>query len=225
MKRYAKQIALGVLEALGIFVLLALVFVAYGCTDNRWYRVLIVRSGSMTPVFYTGDLIVIGHYDPEATLSPGTIITFKVKGRIVTHRIVAVADDGYVTKGDANNVADTWENSPGETYNIDSSAIIGVYRGRIPGLGYGASWLFGFPSSPESGISMGSDAEFTDSKTFMETFRTGSWATPTPTPTLAPGDEAGSGGERFGEPTPMPPSAFPQDWPSDGGQEDGYYGE
>ena len=102
MKRYGKDFALGVLEALGIFVLLVLVFVAYGCTDNRWYRVLIVRSGSMTPVFYTGDLIIISHNDPTVTLSPGTIITFKVKGRIVTHRIVGVVEDGYITKGDAN---------------------------------------------------------------------------------------------------------------------------
>jgi hypothetical protein len=36
MKRYGKDFMLGVLEALGIFVLLVLVFVAYGCTDNRW---------------------------------------------------------------------------------------------------------------------------------------------------------------------------------------------
>jgi signal peptidase len=174
MKTKWKEGVFGTLDALGIFALVILMLIAYGCTNNRWYRVLIVRSGSMTPVFHTGDLILISRPSGEV-LDPGTIITFRVGDKIVTHRIVDLEQGGYITKGDANNTIDYWNvdvNTSGLTQ------IIGVYRGKIPYLGFAASWLFQLPQSMDDWMS--TRAEFSDSMMFMERFQSGRWITPEP---------------------------------------------
>lgn len=106
-------------------------YVAFG------HPVMTVLSGSMTPVIRTGDLIV----DEPVTaaqarrLQAGQIISVRdAPGStvIITHRIVRVlvvhGVVSYVTKGDANNTADT---SP-----RPAADVIGVFRYAIPGGGY-----------------------------------------------------------------------------------------
>ena len=98
-------------------------------------RLEVVRSGSMVPTFRTGDLVV----DRPITLAQardlkvGQIISFRVPTgsstfTVFTHRIVAVTPAGYLTKGDANNVADSEAAPP--------SLVIGVYERRIPDGGF-----------------------------------------------------------------------------------------
>lgn len=68
------------------------------------YSQLVVTSGSMEPAFSAGDMIVV-HAEDEYAL--GDIVTFRNEsGSLVTHRIVAITEGGFVTKGDANNVED-----------------------------------------------------------------------------------------------------------------------
>lgn len=70
-----------------------------------------VQSGSMSPTFSVGSLLVVGQVDP-ADVEPGMAITFEdpaAAGKLVTHRVVKVAPGqelAFVTKGDANAVAD-----------------------------------------------------------------------------------------------------------------------
>ena len=101
------------------------------------HPVMTVLSGSMSPVIRTGDMIVD---DPVTAaqaghLQVGQIVTFREAAgstTMITHRIVAVRDqDGlvsYVTKGDANNAAD----SPARP----ASDVVGVFSHDIPRGGY-----------------------------------------------------------------------------------------
>lgn len=91
-------------------LLLAALCVAVFATPLFGNRVLIVRSGSMEPTISVSDLVVVR---PSNVYRVGDAISFREAGRpkmIVTHRIVEVqstnSTESYVTKGDANEVAD-----------------------------------------------------------------------------------------------------------------------
>lgn len=111
---------------------------------------LIVVSDSMTiqkdesgniisGAFNKNDLIFIKKVDPT-TLKEGDIITYVTKdGSIVTHRIFlkGTTEDknasAFVMKGDYNTSIDQ---NP-----ISYNQVVGIYRGRIVGLGGVASFL------------------------------------------------------------------------------------
>lgn len=63
----------------------------------------IVRSGSMNPELKIGDVIIVKKYNQYRI---GDIITFKEKDNYITHRIINVINNKYVTKGDFNNTED-----------------------------------------------------------------------------------------------------------------------
>ena len=63
----------------------------------------VVLSGSMEPTFSIGDLLVIHE---EKTYQCGDIITFSDGAFVTTHRIVEETAEGFITRGDYNNVSD-----------------------------------------------------------------------------------------------------------------------
>lgn len=95
-------------------------------------RALIVRSGSMEPAIAVGDLVVVRSVIDSSSLlsklvgktaagaagySVGDVISYNVPGRddmLVTHRVVEVRGDEYVTKGDANAEDDSWVITQGD---------------------------------------------------------------------------------------------------------------
>ncbi len=98
------------------------------------YKLMVVLSGSMSPVFKAGDVIVVSGAKKSDQYQKGDIITFKDpedSRRIVTHRVTEVIRDGngvsYRTKGDANNVADL---KP-----VPAENVIGQQKWRIPYFG------------------------------------------------------------------------------------------
>lgn len=95
------------------------------------YSSAIVVSGSMAPEILVDDLIIIKFQKENYEI--GDIITFESGQSFVTHRIVGVNEEGYVTKGDANNVADT---SP-----VIKEKIIGRVTYNISGIGKFTTWL------------------------------------------------------------------------------------
>lgn len=116
------------------------------------HPVFSVVSGSMTPTFDTGDVIIDNPISGAAAshLRRGEIITFQtapsaVTGSgslIVTHRIYSVVERSsgpkgvaiYRTKGDANNAPDA--------FTVSSTQVLGLYQGvRIPFGGYVLSAL------------------------------------------------------------------------------------
>jgi signal peptidase len=74
------------------------------------YAPLVVLSGSMEPALPVGS-VVFTHQVPAASVAPGQVITFERPGpthELITHRVVAVRDGAFRTKGDANAAIDPW---------------------------------------------------------------------------------------------------------------------
>lgn len=115
------------------FLMVALVFVVPRIIGIRPYTVL---SGSMEPEIQTGAIAYINTNDTDVMI--GDIITYqmeKANGSIahVTHRIVRTDDEGFVTRGDANEAEDMTR--------VHENQIVGTYLFSIPKLGYLASKL------------------------------------------------------------------------------------
>ncbi|CEN80571.1 signal peptidase I [Paraclostridium sordellii] len=97
------------------------------------FRTYTVLSGSMEPEFYPGDMVVTKHKD-KANINVNDIVTYKDnEGVIITHRIIEETDEGYITKGDNNNVKDAGI--------LKAENIIGKVKFSIPKIGYVMNFL------------------------------------------------------------------------------------
>ena len=93
--------------------------------DTRYEPVF---TGSMEPALPVGSVVVIKPVDPE-TLKEGDIICFKLsEPTSITHRIINTTDQGFITKGDANEDPDTWI--------VKKENVIGKVISTIPYIGY-----------------------------------------------------------------------------------------
>jgi signal peptidase len=72
-------------------------------------------------------------YLKSDTYKPGDVIMFSVCNVLVTHRIVEVTPSGFVTKGDANSVADPWM--------VSAGSVRGKLLFTVPYLGTIISFL------------------------------------------------------------------------------------
>ena len=100
IKKISYWLILGFLFTVLIFVLTPLLPI-----ENN-YSLKMVLSGSMSPAIKIGGIVAV---KPESSYKIGDIITFKTgktERDIVTHRIIGQAEQGFITQGDANNVAD-----------------------------------------------------------------------------------------------------------------------
>ena len=121
--------------ALTVLILVLVVLVAYIMINASRGRavsvfgksILSVVTGSMEPSIHEGDYIIVEKADAD-DLKKNDIISFysrdeDIKGRLVTHRIIERYGDGtFLTKGDANETADTERVRPED--------IVGKYTGR-----------------------------------------------------------------------------------------------
>jgi signal peptidase len=111
---------------------LLLVMAAAGCAAAGWqlgYRLYAVQTGSMTPTYRPGDLVITAPVAEE--LVAGDVVTFASPGGhgLTTHRLVAVRPDGgLVTKGDANETPDVAV--------LDRAAVVGRAVAGVPHGGY-----------------------------------------------------------------------------------------
>jgi signal peptidase len=89
-----------------------------------------VYTGSMEPAIPVGSIVVIKPANPE-TLKIGDIICFKLSESAitsVTHRIFNITDQGFITKGDANEDPDQWI--------VKKENVIGKVILTVPFIGY-----------------------------------------------------------------------------------------
>jgi signal peptidase len=87
-----------------------------------------VYTGSMEPAIPVGSIVVIKPVNPE-TLKTGDIICFKLsEPTSITHRIINITDQGFITQGDANNAPDLW--------TVKKENVIGKVILTIPYIGY-----------------------------------------------------------------------------------------
>ena len=124
------RIAAGCLTGLVILIaLLKIIPVFFG------YQSFVVLSGSMEPTLPIGSVVYIDSHNKLPDV--GDIAAYQVSESVrVTHRIVDVAEDGYIFQGDANSAPD---------FNtVSRQQIIGAYAFHIPILGYILSVFHGW---------------------------------------------------------------------------------
>ncbi|MGN0400157.1 MAG: signal peptidase I [Blautia sp.] len=103
--------------AAAVFVLLIVVMTKSGDVPNvMGYSAFRVLTGSMEPTIRTDSFILVKRVD-ASEIKAGDIISYFSKdpayeGMVNTHRVVSIETDGnkwnFVTKGDANQVQDTY---------------------------------------------------------------------------------------------------------------------
>ena len=77
-----------------------LIFLGYQ-SNIKLYQ---IQSGSMLPELQIGEIIILLE---QENYKIKDIITYKVENSyFITHRIVQITEEGYITKGDANNTED-----------------------------------------------------------------------------------------------------------------------
>lgn len=100
------------------------------------YKPLIVLSGSMEPVIFPGDIVVVRE-TPAEKLQEGDIVAFLREKTLITHRIIKIDDTDkqlkYYTKGDNNNADDN--------FAVTENMLEGKYVFRIPRLGHAAIFI------------------------------------------------------------------------------------
>jgi signal peptidase I len=113
----------------GLLAILGLVVVG----DALGYRMVTIRSGSMTPTLSVGEVILESSVSPLA-VHPGEIVTFRdpaLGQDLVTHRIVSMRRSGdevqFVTRGDANKSSERW--------SVPVSGHLGRELFVLPGVG------------------------------------------------------------------------------------------
>ena len=118
-------------SAVLVLVVTGLAFIHF----SPGYRLLLVRSESMTPAVKMGDLIITGPIGGpiNGEVAPGTIITYEYSNDLITHRVESIKGEAIVTKGDAVEDADPWL--------VEMSAVRGVYMFKIPYVGYVTSFV------------------------------------------------------------------------------------
>ena len=98
------------------------------------YNPLVVISGSMEPTLKVGGLLYYEEIDIN-DFKEKDILVYELKDHIISHRVVEHLDNGFITKGDANNSYDS--------SIVNDNQILG--RGTnwsIPLLGYYADFIF-----------------------------------------------------------------------------------
>lgn len=99
------------------------------------YTILRTASGSMGEAIELNDIIVVKLNDTN-NLKVGDIITYlSAENVLVTHRILSIENDKFITKGDANNTTDN---------PVDKNEIIGKVVGTI----FNINFIFDVLNSP-----------------------------------------------------------------------------
>ena len=81
----------------------------------------------MKPSFSAGSVVIVSPAETEQ-LGVGDIITYTAADTMITHRIVGIETDGFITRGDANNTDDPQAIAP--------DRVVGKVIFSVPLLGY-----------------------------------------------------------------------------------------
>lgn len=91
----------------------------------------VIVSGSMESELPVGSVCLVDCQQKEPEV--GDIISYKAQDAIITHRVIEKTDDGCITKGDNNSVAD-----PGI---VKPKQIFGTVICSIPKVGYAVMFM------------------------------------------------------------------------------------
>jgi signal peptidase I len=124
-------------DFVALAVMAPLIFII-GLFLSGYLKTETVLSGSMSPAFNRGDIIVISRISPD-DVKVNDIVTFRTGKSLTTHRVISIGNSSFLTKGDANGDPDP---SP-----IPADSVIGKMIFVIPFYGYIGNFVrtpFGF---------------------------------------------------------------------------------
>lgn len=128
MIKILKNFAIKVLYILILIYLFIFVPTIWG------QKPLVVISGSMEPTLKVGGILYYEKTNIE-DFKKGDILVYRLNKHIISHRIVDITDNGFITKGD-NNVSI-------DTYEVNNSQVIGKGTDwSIPYIGYYADYIY-----------------------------------------------------------------------------------
>jgi signal peptidase len=117
-----------------VIIVLAVSSIA-GALLERPVLISYVTSGSMVPTIHENDIIFI---NPLATnYRVGDIIVFESNGKWICHRIFAITEKGFLTKGDNNIAIDQLEGQSAVKQSKIAGKVV-TFNGKpviIPGVG------------------------------------------------------------------------------------------
>lgn len=123
-----KKVFLSTLYILLLLYLVIFIPILWG------YKPLVIISGSMEPILKVGGILYYKEIGTQEYKN-NDIVVFKSTKYLISHRIVEITDDGFITKGDANK-------------NIDSNKVYfnkALGKGTnwsIPYIGYYADFIY-----------------------------------------------------------------------------------
>lgn len=126
--RFLKEIFIKIIYLFLLMYLIIFIPKLFGCNP------LVVISGSMEPTLKVGGLLYYEEIDIN-DFKEKDILVYELKDHIISHRVVEHLDNGFITKGDANNSYDS--------SIVSDNQVLG--RGTnwsIPFLGYYADFIF-----------------------------------------------------------------------------------
>ena len=93
------------------------------------YKSYIIKTNSMEPTIKVNDVLITKKVE-KGKIKVGDVITFIKNGEVITHRITQIDENGeYTTKGDNNNIEDTFKIN---YENIEGKHIVTIpYLGKI----------------------------------------------------------------------------------------------
>lgn len=127
------KIAKKVIEVIAIILIYNIILIIASSANKMnfinifGYKSYIIKTNSMEPTININDVIITKKVEKDE-IKTGDVITFMQNGEVITHRITQIDANGeYTTKGDNNNIEDT--------FKIDYENIEGKHVLTIPYLG------------------------------------------------------------------------------------------
>ena len=129
------KIAKKVVEVIAIILVYNIILIAISSANQInvinifGYKSYIIKTNSMEPTIKINDVVITKKVQ-KSEIKVGDVITFFQEGEVITHRITKIDENGeYTTKGDNNNIEDTFK----ITYeNIEGKHILTIpYLGAI----------------------------------------------------------------------------------------------
>jgi len=139
--RYLKIKRAWIKKSISFFIITILTIFVALVSGFFKYKLVIVGSGSMSPIIEKGDGIIVKKLSDKeiSDLEIGDILVFNNSGMTMVHRITKISNSSkgpmFTTKGDANASEDADKTS--------KDNIVGVASVRIPIIGVPTVWLRG----------------------------------------------------------------------------------
>lgn len=116
-----------------IFYPFMVIMIAIVIMFGTGVRPYITMSGSMEPEIMTGSICFVNTKADYDDIDVGDVIAYEKSSGLVTHRVIAISESGFETKGDANDVSDG--------ISTQRSNFKGKTLFSIPYLGYAVRTL------------------------------------------------------------------------------------